>query len=303
MVQKRSKVIEEVRLKDAFKGLNDLYEEWPKQSEYYANQQGPIDVKYLPRGVNRRQVDLALCLWDIHSMMSANLLTTCWRAEQLGRVLLRALGENDLVVGANLARSLMENAAAFLVEAVQVRSSWDKWMKESKTFTPESATEFRFNVIGKTLQFTLGTRNPEYLKEVTPENVRTFTRTNVMTLLDKIDSDAYEEDLKSIYDYLCDAVHPNFGANEVFYTEMGVDSTGRHMRTLMSRDATGRSSLPTNIKQSAIWALEQLTAELESQKSFCEHICRVFKLWCLGLDYFGIIRPKWFRSDSILTVS
>ena len=107
----------------------------------------------------------------------------------------------------------MENSAAFLVEAVQVKSSWETWMKESKIFTPESATEFRFNVIGKTVQFTMATRNPEFLKERPPETVRMLTRTNVLTLLDKIDSDSYEEDLKSIYDSLCDAVHPSFGAN------------------------------------------------------------------------------------------
>jgi len=55
---------------------------------------------------------------------------------------------------------------------------------------------------------------------------------------------------------------------EGFYTEMSVDSVGFLMSTLMSRDETGRSSLPTNIKQGAIWAMEQFTVELESKKIF-----------------------------------
>ena len=240
--------------------------------------------------MNLREFQVALQLWDIHSLMCAQLLMTCWRAEQLARSLRASMTDWDLLVGANVARALVETTAAFTVEAGNVRSFWEQWKNRQTTLTPEGATEFRLSVSNQVFQFIMGTRQTEYLKGLSHKE--TFKRTNILTFIDKAAKQTDASNLRGLYEALCDAVHPSFGSNELFITEMGYAADIKQQRVLLDRDAKGRSELPSQIRQSSIWALERLTTELAQQKLCCDDLCLTLKLWCLDADYFGIVYPE-----------
>ena len=269
--------------------IAEQYERWPKESVYYA--QGPGDIYVLqPAGVTEVEFQLALRLWDIHSLLCANLLFVCWRTEQLSRAVQRAMTDWDLIVGASAARALLETAAAFTIEAGSVSSSWEQWKNRETNLTPEGANEFRKLITPRVFQFIVGTRIPNYLEGLS--NQSTLTRTGILSLIDKAAKQKGPRNLRKLYDALCDAVHPNFGSNEVFFTEMGIsEEIENQMRVLFSRDARGRSELPSHIRRGATWALDRLTSDLAEQKRCCDDICLTLKLWCVGVDYFGIVHP------------
>jgi hypothetical protein len=64
---------------------------------------------------------------------------------------------------------------------------------------------------------------------------------------------------------------------------------------------SGRSSNPEPLTaiSAASWSLDLLETELRSHKNLLEEISATFKLWCLGLDCFGITRPSWANSAPV----
>ena len=287
------------RLSAAFEGLHKLYEEWPKETELFHIIKPPIAGVPHPQ-LSLQQFNGAIILWDIHSMICANMLISCWRAEQLGRTLIKELDESHLIVGANLARSLLESSSAFLVESRDVRESWMHWKAEKKTFTNQNLVEFRLSMLPKVNQFTFGTRDKRLLTRTKPENSDMWWRTNILTLIDKAAKQTDTSDLRSMYDELCDTVHPAQGAYETFLSTLYTTPGQEALRMTLSREPRGRSWAPAVICESAIWALTHLTSALAEQKNFCDDLCREFKFWALNRtpgysDYFGITRPIWAK--------
>jgi hypothetical protein len=98
-------------------------------------------------------------------------------------------------------------------------------------------------------------------------------RTNVLTLIQKAAKLFGRPNLLHDYDVLCDAVHPNFGGSECFWTEVGLADDISQVRVLLEKYAPGKwtqneqelrpgSALAMAIARTSIWALERLLADL-----------------------------------------
>jgi len=103
------------RLSGAVASISALASEWPLESIIYLTEVKEFNIDQVPSGVTERQMATALTLLPLFSATSTHLLTMCWTADELGRNCLNSLSQNDVLVSSNLARSLMETAAAFAV--------------------------------------------------------------------------------------------------------------------------------------------------------------------------------------------
>jgi len=173
-------------------------------------------------------------------------------------------------------------------------------MRERDINDPDSIAQFVRPLASVMLQSLVATRDPrilEYRKENGP-NVDT-SRTNILKHIDEVSKwDDYGPNrIREGYDSLCDVVHPSMGATAVFISG-GDDGEADqiHRVKFSQRDRTYGGY---NANWGACWSLELLAKEFRVQKDLLEGISKTFKLWCLGLDCFGIVRPRWFHSDPV----
>jgi len=289
------------RLSGAVASISALASEWPLESAIYLTEVKEFKIDQLPSGVNERQLATALAILPLFSATSTHLLTMCWTAYELGRSCLNSLGQKDILVSSNLARSLMETAAAFAVESSEFRGSWQTFMRERDINESDSIAKFVRPLASVWVQSLFATRDPrmlEYRKE-TGTNVETV-RTNILNHIDKVSKwDDYDPNrIREGYDSLCDVVHPSLGATAVFVSGGDDDEADQIHRVKFSqRDNWGEGGY--NANWGACWSLELLDKEFRIQKDLLEGISKTFKLWCLGLDCFGIVRPRWFHSDPV----
>jgi len=204
-------------LSDAVASISELASEWPRQSGIYLDESRQLTIKKLPSGVSHRQLTSALSMMGEFSSISAHLLIVCWRAGELGRSCLSSLRQNEVLVACNVARALMENAAAFAVEAAEIKKSWQVFSQKPDRDTPDNLYELKHSLAGTIIQTIVGTRDPRKLEHsrqkfqnITPNE---YTRTNVLTFIDKVSKLDKEnpDGTRQAYDSLCDAVHPSAG--------------------------------------------------------------------------------------------
>jgi hypothetical protein len=242
-------------LRNAVVGARALADETPASSAYWlTNARRHI----IPQGTKEDFVAATrlLSLWDLHSALSAQRLMYRWRAAQFGEMVLVAFDAWHLGVAATLARSLLEMAAAYTVEAEDVIQAWN----EMRPDTTARAQALRKRLIRQVVQMTLATRSREVLNKLghTNEHPSRVARTKVGRLIEKAGKRLNDKRLGDLYGELSEAVHPNFGATEYYYVEAGFSTELEQLRVLLNRHAVGRSDLSPRVAEAAIWGLSQM---------------------------------------------
>jgi hypothetical protein len=169
---------------------------------------------------------ITFALADLHTRLAAWFLTQVWRAAELAGAAHDSLGRWQVLVAAATARSLLEGAAAFSVEARTTIAEWDAFKRAGEP-QPGALEEFAqsFNRRVVELQYASrigqGTDNPPL-----------FPSKNVVTYINKLAKAEHDFDIGDIYQWLCDAVHPSFGSATTFTVTRNTHATGTHFREM-----------------------------------------------------------------------
>lgn len=268
----------------------DMIQRWadrvPATTHFFFIDWQPLLV--LPRipGLTKEEISIAAYLQPLHSQLCAIAVQVLWKADQLIRTLCTALNAGDLIVGATMARSLIETSASFGCETDAITNLWRE--RKSKPATDlRSLADFHQNaltVIGQILFGTRLTRGEE------PETG--VLRTNILTFIKKAAKLSENQGIHRLYDILCDTVHPSVGSNRCFWTKEP-DSTDEAIpRFIASRHARGiLGDLPFAIGKGTIWSLQWIGLMWVLFERTRNDLCLTANIHQLGRSYYGIISP------------
>jgi len=259
-----------VDLESALTELSAWTRNLPKESLFYLNIKPPYRQLTQPiKGITQLDLNIVDTLWDIHSLLVSQLLCKSWRAKQIAAGLKYALEEWNLTVAASMARTLIETTCAWCIESRQITDTWLKHrLKEIKN--AEDAFRVRMALYDSSFQMVWGTRQPNLLSKSASDKW-TRQRTNIITLIRKAEKLFSRERLYKGYEVLCDAVHPSWGGDDVFWVEGGYNYEINQMRCLLNFEAIGQiaesvksqvkpgSPLSRIILTEGAWALRSLT--------------------------------------------
>jgi hypothetical protein len=158
---------------------------------------------------------------EVHSRLVSWWLTNAWRSEQLARAAW-SLGDTEQIVpAAACARSLLETAAAFWIDARKLSELWQSVKAESVEQGPQLKHWQDLTIlIWRTMW---GAKFDDKVPDLA-EACKSLPRTNVIGLIDKLHratSDAVQRD----YQWLCNAVHPSIGSMLAFASPMMAHDT------------------------------------------------------------------------------
>ncbi|MEV6982301.1 hypothetical protein AB0M95_13715 [Sphaerisporangium sp. NPDC051017] len=159
---------------------------------------------------------------DLHCRLGAWWLTHVWRAQQLAESSSSALHIWQIITAAACSRSLLEGAAAFSAETDAMMAEWDE-LKQMGVPTSDSISRFAAPLEKRISRGQFGTRLAESVDVKPP-----LQSTNVMTYVNKLAKQRPNENIKEIYEWLCDAVHPSFGGMTVFVANQGAHFSETH---------------------------------------------------------------------------
>jgi hypothetical protein len=173
--------------------------------------------------VTSKQVLLALYV-EVHSRLVSWWLTNAWRSEQLARATWKLADSDQIVSAAACARSLLETAAAFWVDARKLSEAW----RAVKADTAENGPKLK-HWQDLTMHIWLMMWGAKFDDKV-PDLARAYKllpRTNVLGLIEKLQR-ATDDTVQRDYQWLCNAVHPSIGGMLAFATPMMAHDTGTH---------------------------------------------------------------------------
>jgi hypothetical protein len=273
-------------------------ESLPRESAVYLNSDVPIRVppRYGPR-IGQRELNLADTFYDVHSMMTGLLLTKSWRAGQLAEGLRSGLQNWNLTSCALVTRALVESASSWWIEGGEVEATWKK-QKALPMRRMEDALRVRQALVKATRQPSYGTRLPPHIQH--PD----LKRVNVLTFIKQTEQRLPRPGLMADYDVLCDAVHPSWGSNELFWREFGLNEELRQYRVLLQYHSPGHISTEDSLEirpgsvlsrvilTESTWALSRLVADLVRFQGLCNDVCLTGGVHILSdRKYWGAVSP------------
>lgn len=166
-------------------------------------------------------------------------IMTLWRGIELIESCLRGLNSKEVIAPATSARSLLELATVFLLNANTLNENFS-----SITF-PKDSLVVSLEIEEMIVKMIWGTRydNPE------PH----VLQTNIMTYLQRLAKNPKAENLMPIYEYLCDIAHPSFIGNTSYWSHMESVYPNGSEKRVISRLPTRKMNLKTLEKTT--WAL------------------------------------------------
>lgn len=165
--------------------------------------------------------------------------TLFWRGLELLKASIRELNIGEVVASAVIARSLLELACAYLVNANKILDHFRQLKFPAGAVIGSSEFEAAVN---KMLWGTRFGDPSEHLKQ-----------TNVLTFVQKVDKSPGGEGTLKVYEYLCDVAHPSFIGNTRFWSHVErVEQDGSEI-TLLERRSDGASS--ATIKTASLFAI------------------------------------------------
>jgi hypothetical protein len=279
-------------------------EEWtdalPKQSLFYLNEKVPLRKAPLPPRM-QFDVNVADGMYDIYSLLVSQLLTKSWRAKQLAEGVKMSLDGWNLTIAATAVRGLIETISAWFIESKEVAESW-KILRLRKVKSIDDILDIRKSLFMSAFQMAWGTRLPSMVKG---EHGKKLKRTSIQALIKKAEATMPRPGLYERYEILCDAVHPSWGSDELFWLEAGPADTIPQVRCLLSLESVGQ--IDTNITTAitpgspvshvifseAAWALNFLLEAFRAYDSMCRDIFLTAKLYILSdLNFWGVIKPS-----------
>jgi len=166
---------------------------------------------------NRPKSRFGAFLWlEPHTQACAWWLINSWRIRQYSEGSYHAFANDELLVSAACARSLVESAAALYADTLRLSRIWSACKSEHPSLArplPAAFSELRawtYEVIGA------GRFDAEGATKTVAERVK---RVNVKTHIQKLAKLGFP-DLIEDYDWLCNTVHPSLGATFAFSGEV-----------------------------------------------------------------------------------
>jgi hypothetical protein len=299
-------------IEDLESALSEL-SEWtctlPKESVFYLNAI-PLyrRLPYRVKEISQLDLNIVDALSDIHSLLTSQLLCKSWRTKQIAEGLKYSLETWNLTMAASAARALIETACAWCVESGEIAATWQK-QRSNQIRVAQDALKIRNALYDESFQMTWGTRQPHMLKSKNSHPARTLQRKNIITMIQKAEKLLSRERLFKGYEVLCDAVHPSWGANEVFWVEGGMAPEIKRMRVLLNVESVGQidatdtsqvrpgSPLSRIILTEGAWALRSLVSSFKVFDNTCRDIFMTAKLYLLGdMNYWGVL-PRSGKYD------
>lgn len=180
---------------------------------------------------------------DFLHNIQAYSITSSWRASELLKPAIRALNAKELVSAGVLARSLIELASAYIWNSSNLQKQLTLTKNEliknsSNHYLAPNFEEFVIKML-------FGTRmnNPDdYLKQV-----------NIFTIITKLSKTGKADELKDIYDYLCEVAHPSVVGNARFWAHIeSIDNYGFENRVMHRNSEIGEAE---RLIESILWSI------------------------------------------------
>jgi hypothetical protein len=257
-----------------------------QEPEWRVTQPVGIDGKpllwALPVPVDAPKVNgLDFLFVDTHSAIADWWLLTAWRADGLVEAL---DGQQDPIVAATLARSLLESAASFWGDAKRVHGLWS----EAKAEVGEAghAAETWVKLWHELEVITDGSKFSDRAAEAKATWGK-FQRRNVLTEIQSLNK-VTDVDVEDIYEWLCNVVHPSVGTM-VLHSDLWFNHVSGSFRKRLTRRKTLADAMSTSSDRSAVLAIaEGGTVALEVVTLALDGVLRVLDdvgLTCRVADY------------------
>jgi len=176
---------------------------------------------------------------DQNENINAYAMMTLWRGVELIKSCLFGLNAKETIAPAIAARSLLELSSVFLLNADQIKKTFNNIQFSNETVV------FSTDIEEMVVKMIWGTRygNPDpHLKQ-----------TNIMSFLNKVAKHPSAKDLIATYEFLCDIAHPSFIGNTSYWSYIeSINDDGSEQR-VMSRLPTRNTN--TEILDKTIWSL------------------------------------------------
>jgi hypothetical protein len=190
-------------------------------------------------------------MFDLHTRLGAYWLTNIWRALELTEAAAEALAGWHVLVAAACARSILEGAAAFRVNARKLIDEWDAFKRKGKP-TVETIETFEDT-------FTRLLMRSQYASRLsaTVDKSELFRSPNILNYIEKLSEGVKGYDVPTIYEWLCDAVHPSFGSMSAFTIERGMHDSKTHIIEVYARKplSQGKSAVRADVAQASADAM------------------------------------------------
>jgi hypothetical protein len=206
---------------------------------------------------------------EVHSRLISWWLINAWRSQQLANATWHLADSRQLIPAAACARSLLETAASFWLEAKNVREVWNQTKLACASKPPDVNNWLRFRSLLNEITWgaKFDTRSPD-LKQTCGR----INRQNVLTQIEKL-TRATDSRIQNDYQWLCNAVHPSIGSVLVFTAPMllhesdanffqTVCGVGAHIQR-PSGEVSRVSTIQEALARSAILAVNVLERTLD----------------------------------------
>ena len=192
---------------------------------------------------------------DMLNNIKAYNLTTCWRALELLKPAIRCLNAKEIIPAAVCARSLLELAAAYVINANTLSATFS----QLETVDKSRPLSIGFNKEIETaiVRMLWGTRLPDQ-----PDYVR---QKNISSLIQRVAKRPHQQDLLPTYEYLCEIAHPNVVGNARFWSHVKrVLPNGTEIRVISRSSAEkgseAGSEAARGIVERILWAISWSSA-------------------------------------------
>lgn len=237
----------------------------------------------MPTGVSVMPQNVALALYvEVHSRLIAWWLTYAWRSQQLASATSNLSDANQTIASASCARSLLETAAAFWVDARKLAEVWIGAKTAGKPILTDQAVKVRQQFVQRLTELQLGGKFDDDLADAAVFG--RHNRTNVAGPLKKL-AKRYPGDLRNDYAWLCNTVHPSLGNTLAFAAPPLVHRSRTHMMRWLAASPIrldGNAnfdqatfvdrSIPSSTARAACAALDVLTTTLAAALAMIDDI-------------------------------
>ena len=211
---------------------------------------------------------------EIHSRLIAWWLTYAWRSRQLAAAAATLADGEQSVPAATCARSLLETAAAFWVDAQKFAAIWKEAKAAGRPSLSHESLGFRSRFIDLLNEVQFGAKFSEHV----PETQAVFGRhhrSNVLSAIQKL-AKRHPGSVQDDYEWLCNTAHPSLGTALVFSGPPLVHDSRTHLQRWFAGvpleiDGPGfddalfiERSIPSATARATVVALEVVTATLDA---------------------------------------
>ena len=139
------------------------------------------------------------------------------------------------------------------------------------------------------MQSLWGSRQEQYAHKI-----KGLARTGILSLIDKASKHTGKKDLRTVYERLCDVVHPSLGANSAYYAGAGLQGGFSDLAYIeLSLETADFDDLRPCLLDAWGWSLQTMSTGLRRLERIADCLCMAAKLYAYeDLLYWGVVRPS-----------